>query len=128
MDDARSVSDVYFLTKRSESFGALKSYKVLVENQWKESVYDLSSGRGGENISGDIKSFLQSQCMKIESSPGYGRHSNRFSERIIQSIWLMALTMMNDSRIDLQIWAEEISHFIWLRNRIPTKRINFEIH
>lgn len=124
LDDATSMSAVYFLTKRSEFFDALKAYKALVENQRKERMFALRLDRAGENISGDVKGFLQSQGMKLEPSPAHASQSNGSSERLIQSLWTMARTMMTDSRMDLDIWSEAISHSNWLRNRTPSKRID----
>lgn len=41
-------------------------------NQRKERMPDLRLDRSGEKITGDIKSFLHSQDIKLEPSPAVG--------------------------------------------------------
>lgn len=71
----------------------------------------------GENIIGDVNDFPQSKGMNLEPSLAYASQSNGSSERLIQSLWTMDRTMMNESGMDFDIWAEETSHSTWLRKR-----------
>lgn len=98
-----------------------------MENQRKERQFPLRLDPAGESICGDIKSFLQSKFMKLEPVNTYASLWSGSFELLIQSLWTMALIIMTDYRIDLDIWAAANSHSNWLGNRIPSQRINFGI-
>lgn len=127
LDDSTAMSAVYFLQQKSEFLQCLKAYKSLTENQIQYRMYALRLDNAGEQKSNSVISFLQENGMVLESSPAYASQSNGASERLIQELWSMARTMLFDSSLDLKLWAEAISHSNWLRNRLPSQRINMEV-
>ena len=66
-------------------------------------------------------------CIRDRYSPAYESQSNGSSERLIQELWKVARTMLFESKLDMKLWGEEISHSNWLRNRLPSKRIDLKI-
>lgn len=64
--------------------------------------------------------------MTFEFSPSYERQSNGSSERLIQELWRMAGTMLIESRMDMRMLVEEISHEHWEINRVPSGCVNME--
>lgn len=127
LDDSTSMSSVYFLKERSEILTALKAYKSLVENQQNRRMQALRLDQAGEHISTEFHTFVIENGITTEFSPPYASQSNGASERLIQELWKMARTMLFESRSDIHLWAEAISHANWLRNRLPSNRIKMEI-
>ena len=127
LDDNTARSAVYFLQNRSELLGALQQYKALVENELSFRMLEIRLDKAGEHCSDQVTTFTRKNGLKLEYSPAYASQSNGSSERLIQELWKVARTMLYEAKLDIQLWAEAISHANWLRNRLPAQRVNLQI-
>ena len=54
----------------------------------------------------------------------YTQHQNGVSERMIQTILLMARTMLHDVQLDFnELWPEAVRTAVYIRNRSPTSAL-----
>jgi len=128
IDDHTRICTVYFLKKKSEYFEALKKYKALAETEQQHlRMYRFRLDKAGENVGRNIQEFTQENGMLLEYSPAYASQSNGVAERCIQDIWKMARAMLFGSDLEVDLWAEAISHAVWLRNRLPSSAIKNNI-
>ena len=58
IDDYSRKTWVYFLKLKSETFGAFKTFKAMVEKQTGHSILTLRTDGGGEYMSGEFETFL----------------------------------------------------------------------
>lgn len=130
LDDATRMSSVYFLNDRSQFFNALTAYKALVENEQHNLMYRLRLDRAGENTSTAIIEMSLQHGMLLEYSPPHEIQSNGRPRGciMIQELWKVARTMLLGSKLPLTLWAEAVSHANWIRNRLPSSRVDMEIH
>lgn len=127
LDDASAMSGVYFITKKSQFIECLQAYKAFTENETGRRMLGVRLDGAGEQRSNEIVELINKSGMKLEYSPPYASQSNGASKRLVQELWKMARSMLFDSTMDMKLWAETISHANWLRNRLPSKRIDMQI-
>lgn len=127
LDACTAMSSVYFIINKNQLLECLKAYKALAENESNYRMYALRLDNAGEQTSREVLRFVNENGMSTEYSPPYASQSNGASERLIQELWNMARTMLLDSQLSERLWAEAISHSNWLRNRLPSKRIDMRI-
>jgi len=68
IDDYNRYTWVYFLQNKSEFFYMFKLFLALVDTQFSAAVTILRSNSGGEYMSHEFQSFLQSKCITLPQS------------------------------------------------------------
>lgn len=95
------------------------AYKATVENQKIVTMQCLRLDQAGEEIGEHIKNYAQKIGLSLEYFPVYASQSNESSERLVQELWKMVRTFTFESKLDLKIWGDAISHANQLRNILP---------
>ena len=127
MESHTAKSDVYLLKKRSDLSQAILQYKSYVEYHFTRQGYRIQMLRldqARENIKGEVARFCKEQGIQLSPSPPYAPESNGISERIVQEHWTRARVLVFASKLPNSLWGEAINHANWLRNRLPSRRID----
>ena len=116
IDDYSQHTSVYFLQTKDETFKSYLSYEAWLLTQYNVCIKCLNSDRGGEYLSKDFSDHLKrngtTRRLTIHDTPehnGVAKRGNHTNLQIVRA-------MLHDSGLPKFLWAEAISHAIYLRN------------
>ena len=111
---------VYSMPSKSDALSNLNS--LLDElHLLKQSVICYHADGAPELISDSIKKVLQLSGCRLSYSPPYTPQLNGQAERMNQTVWNMAYTLLLDCSIPLDLWPFAVRHAVLLCNMLPTK-------
>ena len=122
-DDYTRHTTVYFLHTKDEAFDSYRVYEAWLSTQYKVRIKCLNSDRGGEYMSKEFSDHLKkagtTRRLTVHDTPEH----NGVAERGNRTNLEIARAMMHDSGLPKSLWAEAISHAVYLRNRTWTRAI-----
>lgn len=114
--------------KHLQLFVGLYQESTTVVQRQGVRVYMIRADNERENIPKEIHEYCQMNEIKIETALIYAPESNGKDERFVQEHRTRAMVMKSAINLPAEIWDEALSHTNWLRNRLPSSRINFTFH
>lgn len=87
----------------------------------------ISNDNAGKNLPNELMSYCREAGIEIKPSPAYESESNGLVDRLVQEYWKRALVLIFTTELPDTLWAEALFHADWLRNRVPSSRINGDI-
>jgi len=117
VDDYSRVIFVELLREKRDAAEKLKNLIVLKENQFELKLKAIRSDNGGEFIQKDLQNWLEGKGIKHEFSPARTPQCNGVIERANRSIIEMTRTMLADSKMPLDFWAEAVCTAAHIKNR-----------
>ena len=114
VDDYSRCCNVYFTKNKSEVFSNFKEFELITTNVCACSIGTLRTDNGGEYLSKEFDSYLQSRGMCHELSAPYSSAQNGVNRTLMKS----ARTMMVQAGLFEHYWAEAVATAAYLRNRI----------
>ncbi|CAJ2632965.1 unnamed protein product [Trifolium pratense] len=119
-DDLSRRTWIYFMNEKSEALAMFKKFKVMVENEAKESIQCLRTDRGGEYTSNEFSKFCDLHGIKRQLTAAYTPHQNGVSERKNRTIMNMVRCMLSERSVPKTFWPEAVNWSVYLLNRSPT--------
>ena len=117
---------IYFLKQKGEVFDHYKRYEAWVKVQREGRIAILGSDRGGEFTSKGFSEHLENagtvRHLTVHDSPA----SNGVAECANRTLLDGARAMLDASKLPDYLWAEAISHHVWIRNRVPTRSVKHD--
>jgi len=123
-DDYTRHSSVDFLRSKTEVPEKFAEYKALVENQTGHKIKALRSDNGTEYVNERLSSMLRSCGIKHETTVPYSPQQNNVAERLSRTLVERGRSMLMESHLSVDLWAEAIATAVYLRNRSPTKALS----
>jgi hypothetical protein len=122
-DDYSRYTNVYFLQTKDETFDFYRIYEAWLCTQYNVRIKCLNSDRGGEYLLKEFSDHLQkagtTRRLTVHDTPEH----NGVSERGNRTNLELVRAMLHDSGLPKFLWAEAVSHAIYLRNRTWTRAI-----
>ena len=87
------------------------------------SIGTLRTDNGGEYLSKEFDTYLQSRGIRHELSAPYSPAQNGVTERFNRTLMKSARTMMAQAGLSEHYWAEAVATAAYLRNRVPTRSL-----
>ena len=122
-DDHSRYTSVYFLRSKDEAFESYRIYEAWLSTQYGVRIKCLNSDRGGEYLSEEFSDHLKkagtTRRLTVHDTPehnGVAERGNRTNLEIVRA-------MLHDSGLPKFLWAEAVSHAVYLRNRTWTRAI-----
>jgi hypothetical protein len=122
-DDFSRYTNIYFLQTKDETFGSYCVYEAWLLTQYNVRIKCLNSDRGGEYLLKEFSDHLKragtTRRLTVHDTPehnGVAERGNRTNLEIVRA-------MLHDSGLPKFLWAEAMSHAIYLRNRTWTRAI-----
>ena len=123
IDDYSRYCKVCFMKYKSEVFSKFKEFESTTTNECGCSIGTLRTDNGGEYLSKEIDSYLQSKGINHELSASYSPAQNGVAERFNQTLMESARTMMAQAELPECYWAEAVATAAYLRNGVPTRSL-----
>lgn len=122
-DDFSRKSFVYFLSSKDEVFDKFVEFKALVENETGKKIKILRSDNGGEYVSNAMNNFLKKNGIRHQLTIPRSAQQNGVAERLNRTLVEKARSMLDDSGLSRDLWAEAINTANYVKNRSPTKAV-----
>ena len=117
---------VYFLTQKAEVFDHYRKFEAWVKVQRRGRIAILGSDQGGEFTSTEFNTHLENagtvRHLTVHDSPA----SNGIAECANRTHLDGARAMLDKSQLPKSLWAEAVSHHVWIRNRVPTRSLSHD--
>lgn len=84
----------------------------------------LRSDRGGEYLNKNVQDFLRNEGIQFQCTVGYTPEQNGISERRIRILMEAARTMLTQSGLPKNVWAEAVRHANYMFNRVKHEKSN----
>ena len=100
-----------------------KEFESTTTNECGCSMGTLRTDNGGEYLSKEFDSYLQSKGINHELSAPYSPAQNGVAERFNQTLMESARTMMAQAELPECYWGEAVATAAYLRNGVPTRSL-----
>ena len=111
------------MKNKSEVFNKFKEFELITTNECDCSIGTLQTDNGGEYLSKEFESYLQSRGIHHELSAPYSPAQNGVAERFNRTLMESARAMMAQAGLSERYWAEAVATAAYLRNRVPTRSL-----
>lgn len=112
---------VLYLCSKDEFVDAFQIWLPKVENECNRLMKALRVDGGGEFISAKLKDICDKKGITIKYAAPYIHEENGLAERGWQTVVTMKDSLLIDSDLPLEFWAEAMDTANYLQNRLPTK-------
>lgn len=119
-DDCSRKIHLSFLKSKAETRQALIDYITLVERQLECTIRVIRSDQGGEFNSKELKQYFASKGIEHHETPADSHAQNGRVERAHLTILNSVRTLLFDSKLPDEFWAEAASYASYTRNRVPS--------
>ncbi|PWA82283.1 ribonuclease H-like domain-containing protein [Artemisia annua] len=117
-DDCSRFSWVFFLGFKDETFDAIHDLIISLENQLRLKVRGIRCDNGTEFKNKLMDDFCANKGIKREFSIARTPQQNGVAERKNRTLIEAARTMLADSLLPIQFWAEAVSAACYILNRV----------
>ncbi|GKA32440.1 putative ribonuclease H-like domain-containing protein [Tanacetum coccineum] len=117
-DDCSRFCWVFFLAKKDETSGILKTFIRQIENQLNQKVKIIRSDNGTEFKNRVMLEFCGEKGIKQEFSNARTPQQNGVAERMNRTLIEAARTMLADSHLPTTFWAEAVNTACYTFNRV----------
>lgn len=112
------------LESKSEATNETIKFIKMIERQTSKRITEIRSDNAGElrrlKTHCDENGIIQSLTMP------YTSNQNPFAERLIQTVTIMATTMINQSGISKTFWPYAVSQAAYILNRLPKESLSWK--
>ncbi|GJW22826.1 putative ribonuclease H-like domain-containing protein [Tanacetum coccineum] len=130
-DDCSRFCWVFFLAKKDETSGILKTFIKQIENQLNQKVKIIRSDNGTEFKNRVMLEFCGKKGIKQEFSNARTPQQNGVAERMNRTLIEAARTMLADSLLPTTFWAEAVNTACYTFNRVrvtkPQNKTPYEL-
>lgn len=110
-----------YLRSKDEFVDAFQAWLPRVEAESSYKMKALRADGGGEFISNKLKEFCEGRGINIKYATPYLHEENGLAERGWKTLATMKDSLLIDSDLPNDFWAEAMETANYLRNRLPTK-------
>lgn len=114
--------DVEFIRRKSEVVSKVIQHIERMKTQFGKKPKIFRSDRGTEYTDKRLQVFLKDESIKFECTVGYCPQQNGIAERKTRTLLEAARTMLSDSGLPKNHWAEAINHANHVTNRIVNQK------
>ncbi|CAA7036546.1 unnamed protein product [Microthlaspi erraticum] len=127
IDDYSKKVWTYFLRTKDEAFMMFKEWKETVENHTEKKIKCLRTDNGLEFCNHLFDELCQSSGIKRHRTCTYTPQQNGVSERMNRTIMDKVRSMLAETGLGQEFWAEATSTAVYLINRTPNSTIGFQL-
>nr|GFB44958.1 putative ribonuclease H-like domain-containing protein [Tanacetum cinerariifolium] len=117
-DDYSRFTWVFFLATKDETSPILKTFITSLENQLSLKVKVIRSDNGTKFKNSDLNQFCELKGIKREFSVPRTPQQNGIAKRKNRTLIEAARTMLADSLLPIQFWADAVNTACYVQNRV----------
>ena len=125
IDDYSRHGVVYYLKTKDQCAAAFKKFLAWAENQTSDRLLALHSDRGGEYLSGAIRSILDQKGIEHKLTMPHTPQQNGVAERWNRTILDKARALLHGAGLSLGFWECAVDTAVHTYNRTPTRTIGW---
>ncbi|GJV68304.1 putative ribonuclease H-like domain-containing protein, partial [Tanacetum coccineum] len=122
-DDCSKFSWVFFLAYKDETYDMLHDLIVGLENRLRHKVKTIRCDHGTEFKNQLMNEFCAKKGIKREYSIARTPQQNGVAERKNRTLIEAARTMLADSLLPIQFWAEAVNTACYVLNRVLREKV-----
>jgi transposase InsO family protein len=122
IDDYSSFGCIMFLKRKSDAIDRFKDWLAWAENQSDLKLKRLRSDRGGEYISQDLSTFLNSRGIEHQKTVPRTPQQNGRAERFNRTICEKSEAMRLSACLPPTFWQDSVETALHIYNRQPMRR------
>jgi Integrase core domain len=127
IDDYSRHGVVYYLKSKDQFAAMFKKFLAWAENQTSECLLALHSDRGGEYLSGAVRSTLDEKGIEHKLTMPHSPQQNGVAERWNRTILDKARALMHSASLSLGFWECAVDTAVHTYNRTPTRTIGWRM-
>lgn len=120
-DDHSRHIQLYMLKSKGEAIDAFRKYLALVENQCDTKIKMVRSDNGGEFTSAAFQDLLAINGIVFNPVPPAAHAQNGRVERVHRTVMDGVRTILSDTGLPEDFWAEIAQYVVYVRNRVLKK-------
>lgn len=126
-DDFTRKVWIFFMKKNDEAFGRFVEWKKMVELQTGKRVKKLRTDNGLEYCNHEFDGYCRREGITRYKTCTYTHKKNGVAERLNMTIMNKVRSMLSESRLSQEFWAEAAATAVFLINRSPSTALEFDI-
>ncbi|CDF77556.1 Retrovirus-related Gag-Pol polyprotein [Chondrus crispus] len=123
VDDHSNWVVVYTMRNKSEAFAKYKLYEQFAQTHTGRKVKVLRTDRGGEYLSTEFKSYLDSNGTQHQLTTAYTPEQNGVAERLNRTLIDLVRSMLSHKQVSKRFWAEALATAVYVRNRVTSRAL-----
>lgn len=127
IDDYSRYVTCYLIRSKSDTFKCFEEFVTLTERQMNVKMMALISDNGTEYTSSDFQAVIKANGLVHYFTNAGCPETNGVSERGNKTICQMATALLKDAGLPAYLWPEAIEHAVFIRNRVPSSAINYQV-
>lgn len=125
VDDHTRVTWVYLMKHKSDLPQVLKTFILLVQNQFNTNIKTFRSDNGSEFLDKNVRTLLLDNGIHHQTSTVYTPQQNGVAERKHRHLLGVARSLMFSMHVHKHLWGEAVLTAAYLINRMPSRVLNF---
>lgn len=118
---------IFFLRTKDEAFQKFEEWKALVENQTGVKLKCLRTNNGLEFCNNQFDKVCKDSGIKRHKTCPYTPQQNGVSEQMNRTIMDKVRSMLVETGLGAEFWAEAASTAVYVINRSHVSSIGFEV-
>ena len=123
VDDHSNWVVVYTMRNKSEAFAKYKLFEKFAETHTGRKVKVLRTDRGGEYLSTEFKSYLDTNGTQHQLTTAYTPQQNGVAERLNRTLIDLVRSMLSHKQVSKRFWAEALATSVYVRNRVTSRAL-----
>jgi transposase InsO family protein len=123
IDDFSNYAYTYFLKSKDEAFKTFQEYQAEVERFTGKKIRALRSDGGGEYISNNFSAHLKHCGIQHQLTAPHTPSQNGVAERYNRTLKSAMRSIMRESTLSTNFWADAIAYVNYTRNRSPSSAV-----
>ena len=123
VDDHSNWVVVFTMRNKSEAFAKYKLYEQFAQTHTGREVKVLRTDRGGEYLSTQFKSYLDSNGTQHQLTAAYTPEQNGVAERLNRTLIDLVRSMLSHKQVSKRFWAEALATSVYVRNRVTSRAL-----
>lgn len=111
------------LKEKSDVPKAFRDFRAWMANQTGKHIKALRCDNGGEYCSLPFQEYCRKEGIQIQYTAPRSPAQNGISERLNRTIMDHTRTMLIGKDLLHSIWPVAARHFVWIKNRVPTRAL-----